>query len=250
VPVPRAAGAGDLPGGDFQGGEQRGGAVPDVVMGLLLRDPGPEREDRAVRSRAWTCDFSSTQSTIALSGGLRQRPTTSRSLLSSSGSAENVNVCVRQGCSPYSRHTSATLTSETPSSAPSSRDDQCVTPSRPGGGSSVARTIATSSVVRGRPGLGRSSSPPRPPAAYRRFHAITVGFDAPVRRMISLVPSPSAASSTIRARCARPARIDGNRSHDASTSRSPGGTPTPAVSAISHSPGPVTHGQAISLTGH
>jgi hypothetical protein len=35
-----------------------------------------------VRSNAWTCDFSSTDSTIALSGGRRYNPTTSRSLAS------------------------------------------------------------------------------------------------------------------------------------------------------------------------
>jgi hypothetical protein len=42
--------------------------------------------------------------------------------------------------------------------------------------------------------------------------------------MISLVPSPSPASNTIRARRASPARIDGERTHEASTSWSRGGT--------------------------
>jgi hypothetical protein len=93
-----------------------------------------------------------------------------------------------------------------------------------------ALTIATSSTVRGLPGLGRSPSPPIPPAAYRRFHKITVGLDAPVRRTISFVPIPSAASSTIRARRASPARIDGDRTQEASTSRSRGGTSTLTVS--------------------
>jgi hypothetical protein len=46
VPVPGIAGVGDLPGGHLQGGEQRSGAVPDVVMGLLLGDPGPQRQHR------------------------------------------------------------------------------------------------------------------------------------------------------------------------------------------------------------
>ncbi len=80
--------------------------------------------------------------------------------------------------------------------------------------------------------LGRSSSPPVPSAAYRFFHKITVGSDAPVRRTISLVPSPSPASSTIRARWASPARIDVDRTHEASTSRSRGGTSTHTVKAI------------------
>ena len=175
---------------------------------------------------------------------------TSRTFASSCGSVENLNVSARHGCSPYSRHTSATLTLDRPSSAASSRDDQCVTPSRSGGGSSVRSTIATSSIVRGLPGFGRSSSPPIPSAAYRLFHAITVGFDTPVRRTISFVPTPSAASSTIRARCASPARIDGERAHETSTSRSRGGTSTLTVNGIGHGPGNGTRGQGISLTRH
>ena len=46
VPVPGVAGVGDLAGGHLQGGEQRGCAVPDVVMGLLLGYPGPQRQYR------------------------------------------------------------------------------------------------------------------------------------------------------------------------------------------------------------
>ena len=161
---------------------------------------------------------------------------TSRTLASSCGSVENLNDSVRQGCSPYSRHTLATFTFDRPSSAASSRLDQCVTPSRCGGGSKVASTMATSSVVRGLPGRGRSSSPPVPSAAYRFFHKITVGLDTPVRRAISFVPIPSPASSTIRARWASPARIDGDRTHEASTSRSRGGTSTVTVNGMNHRP--------------
>ena len=137
-----------------------------------------------------------------------------------------------------------------PSSAASSRDDQCVTPSRSGGGSRVASTIATSSVHRARPGFGRSSSPPVPSAAYRFFHKITVGLDTPVRRTISFVPIPSAASSTILARWASPARIDGDRTHEVSTSRSRGGTSTFTVNGMNHHPPTITGGQDSSLTEH
>jgi hypothetical protein len=114
----------------------------------------------------------------------------------------------------------------------------------------VASTIATSSVVRGLPGFGRSSSPPIPSAAYRFFHKITVGLDTPVRRTISLVPIPSAASSTIRARWASPARIDGDLTHEASTSRSRGGTSTLTVNGMNHRPRTITRGQGSSLTRH
>ena len=110
--------------------------------------------------------------------------------------------------------------------------------------------MATSSVTRGLPGFGRSSSPPIPSVAYLFFQAITVGLDSPVRRTISFVPIPSPASSTIRARCASPARIEVERAHEASTSRSRGGTSTFTVNAITHSHGTEINGQGISLTRH
>ena len=56
-----------------------------------------------VRSRAWTWVFSSMQSTTAFSGGFRYSPTTSRTLASSSGSVENLNVSCRHGCRFHSR---------------------------------------------------------------------------------------------------------------------------------------------------
>jgi transposase len=62
--------------------------------------PGRIGSIGAVRSRAWTWDFSSTDSTIAFSGGLRYSPTTSRTLASSSGSVENLNVSHRHGWIP------------------------------------------------------------------------------------------------------------------------------------------------------
>jgi hypothetical protein len=42
VAVPGVTGVGDLAGSDLQAREQRGGAVPDIVVGLLLGDPGPK----------------------------------------------------------------------------------------------------------------------------------------------------------------------------------------------------------------
>jgi hypothetical protein len=44
--VPLGAGLGDLAGGHLQRGEQRGGAVPDVVRAGGLRMPGPHRQRR------------------------------------------------------------------------------------------------------------------------------------------------------------------------------------------------------------
>jgi hypothetical protein len=70
VAVTRFADPGDLAGGNVQRGEQRGGAVADVVVGVALGDPDLHMAG-AVRSNAWIWDFSSTQSTIAFSGGSR-----------------------------------------------------------------------------------------------------------------------------------------------------------------------------------
>jgi hypothetical protein len=42
----------DLPGGDVQRGEQRGGAVADVVVGARLGQPGRSGRIGAVRSSA------------------------------------------------------------------------------------------------------------------------------------------------------------------------------------------------------
>ena len=116
------------------------------------------------------------------------------------------------------------------------RLDQCVTPSFGGGGSSVANTMATGSMRAGRPDLGRSSNPAAPSAANRRFQPITAGLLNPTRRTISVVPTPSAASSTTLARCARPARNDGDRVHDSNSSRSRADSSTPTVNGMFHDP--------------
>ena len=98
VGVARVAGVGgDLAGGDFQRGEQAGGAVADVVVGLLLGDAWRSGRIGWVRSRAWIWDFSSTLTTTAPAGGSMYRPTTSRSLASNLGSVENLNVSTRCG---------------------------------------------------------------------------------------------------------------------------------------------------------
>src|SRR3954454_21554265 len=111
---------------------------------------------------------------MAFSGGARYRPTTSVTLATSSGSVENLNVYTRQGATPYSRQALATVPLLTPRGRGSSRDDQCVTPSRFGGGRRVAAPPLRLSPTRGRPDRARSSSPSTPAAAYRARQPITV----------------------------------------------------------------------------
>jgi hypothetical protein len=58
-------------------------------VGVPLRLPGSGGNKGWVRSRAWTWDFSSTHRTIARSGGLKYRPTTSRTFSTNKGSVDS-----------------------------------------------------------------------------------------------------------------------------------------------------------------
>jgi hypothetical protein len=149
---------------------------------------------------------------------------------------ENLNVCTRHGCSPHFFHVVLTVKLLTPRCLANNRLDQCVTPRFSGGGSNVANTIATGSMTAGRPDFDRSSNPAMPSAANRRFQPITAGLLNPTRRTISPVPTPSAVSSTTLARCAKPARIDGDRVHDSNSSRSRDDSSTLTVNGMRHDP--------------
>ncbi len=173
-----------------------------------------------MRLSAWIWDFSSTHNTIAFSGGFRYRPTTSRTLASSSGSVENLKVSRRHGLTPYLRQARATVASPIPKWLPSSRDDQWVTPSLAGGGSRVAAMIAASSIVFGRPGRCSSSRPAIPWAANRSRHLITVGRVTPTNRAAPEVPAPPATASTMRARSTCPAGTVRDRVQEVSVARS------------------------------
>ena len=59
---------------------------------------------------------------------------------------------------------------------------------------------------------------------------------APTFSAMSVLETPSAARSTIRARCANPARNDGDRVHDNNTSRSASVISTPTVNGMPHDP--------------
>lgn len=96
------------------------------------------------------------------------RPTTSRILVSSSGSVENLNVSVRHGCRSHLRQIRATEAKEMFNSAASNRADQRVTPRCAGGRPSwarVATTTSISSISGGRPLRFWSSNARIPPAS-------------------------------------------------------------------------------------
>jgi len=88
VAVPREALVGHLAGGDLQRCEQGGGPVPHIIVGAPLGAARAERQVRGGASKRLDLALSSTQTTMARSGGSRDRPTTSRTLASSWGSVE------------------------------------------------------------------------------------------------------------------------------------------------------------------
>lgn len=101
-----------------------------------------------------------------------------------------------------------TVEAKTFNRAASNRDNQWVTPKLFGGGIQVALTIASLSILRGRPERFSSARPANPHSSYRDRHRFTFGRDAPASSAISALRRYSEASSTIRARCTIPADID------------------------------------------
>jgi hypothetical protein len=71
VPVLLHVAADDRANQDVQRGEQRGGAVPLVVMGIVPARPFFIGNPGCVRSRAWIWLFLSIESTTAWAGGSR-----------------------------------------------------------------------------------------------------------------------------------------------------------------------------------
>lgn len=104
----------DPAGGDFECGEQAGGVVASVVMGLLLGNLLVQRQDRLSSVQGLDLGFLIDADHDGAGGRVQvQAPTTSRSLASSCGSVENLKVrpdgavhpiCARSG--PLRRTTS------------------------------------------------------------------------------------------------------------------------------------------------
>src|SRR5438105_9895182 len=183
-------------------GEQRGGAVPLVIMGIVPQRPGLIGKPGWVRSSACIWLFSSTLSTIACAGGSIYSPTMSRSLGMNSGSRDSLNCRTRCGWSPCERQmrcTEETLIRTNPAIAAAV---QCVV--SPGGslcGSATPRSPMAGGSGGTREGRVLSCNRPSTPVCMNRScqrHRQVLLLA--VCRMISLVPRPSAVNSTIRAR--------------------------------------------------
>lgn len=102
----------------------------------------------------------------------------------------------------HSRQAFATVVWSVPRQAASRREDQCVAPSLIGGGRSAAATIERWPIRPCRASLLRTASPSIPKAAWQARHANTVVRLAPTFSAMSVLGTPSAVNSTIRARLA------------------------------------------------
>jgi hypothetical protein len=126
----------------------------------------------------------------------------SRSLSTNCGSVESLNSFTRCGCSPCARQIRWTELALISTTFAISAEVQWVTSA----GGSLWVSVTTRSVTldpSGRMREGRVLSRRRPsyPSCMKRScQRQTQVFDFPVRRMISLVPTPSALNSTISAR--------------------------------------------------
>ena len=223
MPVPRLAGAGDLAGGDLQRGEQGGGAVPDVVVGAPLRQPGLHRQhrrgpvqrldlgllvhaqhDRVLRrGQVQPDDVGDLGDQLGVGGELeRLRPATAAPRTPARPVATvrvaDPQVAGQQPGRPV-RHPELLRRRRQ-----RRRHDLAVV--------HLPRPARPRLVVQARQTRPRHTGPAR---------SITVGRDTPTRSAIAVFDSPSAASNTIRARCANPARTVDDRVNRANPSRSP-----------------------------
>jgi len=117
------------------------------------------------------------------------------------GSFETLNPCVRCGFSPVSAQMRPTLEAEIPTASAMERLQWVAL----GGVSCTVLVITLRRVSHGSGGTrdGRVLSrlrPPKPSSRKRACQRQTVGLDVFERRMISLVPQPSAVANTISAR--------------------------------------------------
>src|SRR5580692_6738642 len=171
-----------------------------------------------VRSSAWHWLFSSTHSTSAFSGGLRYRPTTSRSFSMKNGSVDSLKLSLRCGWRPSSLKYRWTLVAEIVVSAAIVRTLQCVEPSAGLVCNVLWINSATrsSSIVRGLPGRTSSYRPLMRCSRNRARHLPTVARVSCRRLAISLFGSPAAAARTMRARVTSAAGIERERVIEAS----------------------------------
>ena len=141
--------------------------------------------------------------TIAFSGGLRYRPTTSTSFSSKRGSPESLNVSTRCGCNPRADQIRCTVAGDTPARSAIVRQLQCVSPG--GVSCKVKRTISstfTGGIDGLRPRPGRTLENPFSPSSTNRSRQFTtVVGETPTALAIRVFANPSEAITRAVARC-------------------------------------------------
>jgi len=114
MPVTLAARADDLAGGHIEGREQRRGSVADIVVSVALDIAQSQRKRRLGPVKSLDLALLVDTGTTALSGGLRYRPTTSRTFSTKNGSLDSLKVLLRCGLPPNSENRRCTVLFETP----------------------------------------------------------------------------------------------------------------------------------------
>jgi len=146
----------------------------------------------------------------------------SRTFSTKAGSEESLKVSARCGRRPKARQIRLTAVWLIPARFAIERVLQCVAS---GGASSsvsaTSRSTAASSIRRGAPGRGASTSPSSRCAAKRRRQVATVGRLTPSARATPRLVAPGAAqASTTRARCANACPTLRRRTRASSVARS------------------------------
>jgi hypothetical protein len=132
-----------------------------------------------------------------------------------------LKVSWRCGCRPNARQIRDTAVCVRPTSLAIERVDQCVASF--GVLSSVlviTASTCSSVIVRGRPGRGSSVNPSKRCSANRDRHLAAIARLIPSRAAISVFLRPSAASNTIRDRCASACALVLRRVHASNRKRS------------------------------
>jgi len=87
-----------LAGGTFQGREQRGSSVPDIVMGLALRYVRPQGQHRSGPIPSLHLTLLIYAQHHGVVGGFKYSPTILRTFSTKKGPEASLNVSVRCGC--------------------------------------------------------------------------------------------------------------------------------------------------------
>ena len=145
----------------------------------------------------------------------------SRTFSMNRGSGESLNDSVRCGCNPNACQIRPIVSVDNPTSRAIERRLQCVSPR--GVVSSVLVTISStraSVTLRGAPGRGSSSRPSNRRRRKRLRYFSAVARPTPKVFAIAVLPSPSAAASTMRARRATAFAVFCRRASSTSLARS------------------------------